>query len=96
MQEELLASAWNALKPGGFLAYVTCSPHNAETVALVDWLIRKFGKQVELLDAGQVLETINPQIKLNRRRKTVQLWPQVHETDAMFMALITKSEQPGR
>lgn len=96
LQEELLASAWNALKPGGLLAYVTCSPHNAETVAVVDWLIRKFGKQVELLDAGQVLETINPQLKLNRRRKTVQLWPQVHETDAMFMALITKSEQPGR
>lgn len=96
LQEELLASAWNALKPGGLLAYVTCSPHNAETVAVVDWLIRKFGKQVELKDAGDVLESINPSIKLNRKRKTAQLWPQVHQTDAMFMALITKSEQPGR
>lgn len=96
LQEELVASAWNALKPGGLLAYVTCSPHNAETVAVVDWLIRKFGKQVELQDAGQVLESINPDIKLNRKRKTAQLWPQVHETDAMFMALITKSEQSGR
>lgn len=96
LQEELLASAWNALKPGGLLAYVTCSPHNAETVAVVDWLIRKFGKQVELQDAGEVLHTINPGIKLNRKRKTAQLWPQVHESDAMFMALITKSEQSGR
>lgn len=96
LQEELLASAWQALKPGGLLAYVTCSPHNAETVAVVDWLIRKFGKQVELLDAGSILHKINPELKLNRNRRTAQLWPQVHETDAMFMALLTKSDQQSR
>lgn len=96
LQQELIASAWKALKPGGLLAFVTCSPHNAETVAVVDWLMRKFGDQVQLQDAGQVLESMNPQLNLNRRRKTVQLWPQIHETDAMFMALITKSAPTGR
>jgi 16S rRNA (cytosine967-C5)-methyltransferase len=95
LQEELLASSWQALKPGGLLAYVTCSPHNAETVAVVDWLKRKFGSSVELVDAGQVLGDIMPGLPLNRARKTVQLWPQVHETDAMFMALLTKSRNPN-
>jgi 16S rRNA (cytosine967-C5)-methyltransferase len=90
LQQDLIESAWNALKPGGLLAYVTCSPHSAETVSIVDWLIRKHGTQVELLDAGGILHEISPDLALNRKRKTVQLWPQVHETDAMFMALITK------
>jgi len=90
LQQELLESAWQALKPGGLLAYVTCSPHSAETVSIVDWLMRKFGSEVELLDAGAVLREMNPGLKLNSKRKTVQLWPQVHDTDAMFMALLTK------
>ena len=91
LQEELLLSAWNALKPGGYLAYVTCSPHTGETVSVVDWLMRKFPNQVQLLDAPAVLEKLQPGLELNRNRKTVQLWPQVHDSDAMFMALITKS-----
>ena len=91
LQEELLGSAWEALAPGGLLAYVTCSPHTGETVSIVDWLMRKYGSQVELLDAKQVLHKVKPELRLNPNRKTVQLWPQVHETDAMFMALITKS-----
>ena len=91
LQQELLASAWLALKPGGLLAYVTCSPHSAETVSIVDWLMRKFGEEVQLLDAGSVLHSINGDLALNRKRKTVQLWPQVHDTDAMFMSLLTKS-----
>lgn len=91
LQEELLASSWEALAPGGLLAYVTCSPHTGETVSVVDWLMRKYGSEVELLDAKQVLHKVKPELQLNPKRKTVQLWPQVHETDAMFMALITKS-----
>ena len=93
LQQDLIESAWNALKPGGLLAYVTCSPHSAETVSIVDWLIRRHGTQVELIDAGGVLHEINPDLALNRKRKTVQLWPQVHETDAMFMALISKRSE---
>jgi 16S rRNA (cytosine967-C5)-methyltransferase len=93
LQQELLASAWLALKPGGLLAYVTCSPHSAETVSIVAWLMRKFGDEVQLLDAGSVLHSVNGDLALNRKRKTVQLWPQVHDTDAMFMSLLTKSGQ---
>lgn len=96
LQQELIESAWGALRQGGILAYVTCSPHSAETVSIVDWLIRKYGSEVQLLDAGEVLSSLNPELKLNRNRKTVQLWPQVHETDAMFMALLGKQETRTR
>ena len=90
LQQELLESAFNALKLGGIIAYVTCSPHTAETVAVVDWLVRKRGGSVELLDTNETLERINPRLKLNRNRKTSQLWPQIHDTDAMFIALIKR------
>jgi 16S rRNA (cytosine967-C5)-methyltransferase len=91
LQEQLIESAWLALKPGGVLAYVTCSPHSGETISIVDWLERRHGSQVQLLDATAVLHKLNPELNLNMNRKTVQLWPHINGTDAMFLALITKS-----
>ena len=41
LQRELLASALDAVKPGGVVAYVTCSPHVAETIAVVEDVMRK-------------------------------------------------------
>ena len=90
LQEQLLQSAWDCLKPGGVLAYVTCSPHLAETNAIVDWAKRKL-IGLELLDSNGVLENINPNLHLNRNRKTAQLWPHIHQTDAMFIALMAKT-----
>jgi 16S rRNA (cytosine967-C5)-methyltransferase len=91
LQQALINSAWLALKPGGVLAYVTCTPHSGETLAIVDWLERKYPSEVGLLNATQVLTELNPNLELNRDRKTVQLWPHINGTDAMFIALISKS-----
>ena len=91
LQEELIESAWIALAPGGVMAYVTCSPHAGETVSIVDWLERKHPGEIELLNATAVMHRINPQLQLNSNRKTVQLWPHINQTDAMFVALISKS-----
>jgi hypothetical protein len=38
-----------------------------------------------------ILHQLNPALKLNKERKTVQLWPQIHGTDAMFIALLQKA-----
>lgn len=91
LQTRLISSAWQALKPGGVLAYVTCSPHVGETVAIVDWLLRKHANEASLLDSPNTLLEINPELQLNVQRKTAQLWPHVNDTDAMFIALIAKS-----
>jgi 16S rRNA (cytosine967-C5)-methyltransferase len=91
LQQALINSAWLALKPGGVLAYVTCTPHSGETLAIVDWLERKYPSEAGLLSATQVLTELNPNLELNRDRKTVQLWPHINGTDAMFIALISKS-----
>ena len=98
LQQELFESAWAGLKPGGVLAYVTCSPHPAETTAIVAWAEKKYGDQLELLNANEVLSRVSPalgedqRLRLNKARKTAQLWPHIHGTDAMFIALARKNK----
>ena len=83
LQRELLASAEKALKPGGLLAYVTCSPHPSETVAQVDWV----QKQLRNL---QLVKVTSSHIPAEEGRLTVQLWPHIHGTDGMFLAMFEK------
>lgn len=90
LQRQLLNSAIDAVKPGGVVAYVTCSPHPAETTAVVSDALRK-REDLELLDAGAVLDSVSLTGHLGAGHElTAQLWPHVHQTDAMFLALIHK------
>ncbi|WP_347110812.1 transcription antitermination factor NusB [Paenarthrobacter sp. S56] len=90
LQRELLASAIDAVKPGGVVGYVTCSPHPAETTAVVSDVLAK-RDDLELLDAGKALDDASLGGNLDAGHgMTAQLWPHVHRTDAMFLALIRK------
>lgn len=90
LQRELLASAIAAVRPGGVVAYVTCSPHPAETTAVVSDALRK-RDDLELLDAGAALDAVSLTGNLGAGHdSTAQLWPHIHGTDAMFLALIRK------
>ncbi|MFJ5696131.1 RsmB/NOP family class I SAM-dependent RNA methyltransferase [Arthrobacter sp. NPDC093125] len=90
LQRDLLRSALDAVKPGGVVAYVTCSPHPAETTAVVSDALRK-RDDLELLDAGDALDAVSLTGNLQAGHElTAQLWPHLHQTDAMFLALIRK------
>jgi 16S rRNA (cytosine967-C5)-methyltransferase len=90
LQRALLKSALEAVRPGGVVAYVTCSPHPAETTAVVTDALRK-RDDLELLDAGAVLDGVSLTGNLGAGHdSTAQLWPHIHSTDAMFLALIRK------
>jgi 16S rRNA (cytosine967-C5)-methyltransferase len=97
LQQSLFLSAFDALKPGGVLAYVTCSPHVAETRGVVSDALRRLGDAAELLDTAQVVQSVAvenldlPDSTADGPGSTVQLWPHRHGTDAMFIALIAKS-----
>lgn len=92
LQEELLAAAISATKPGGYIAYVTCSPHLAETAAVVRRVLR--AHPVRVLDAAETCRALAPELDLVPRQlgegAAVQLWPHRHGTDAMFLALLQK------
>jgi 16S rRNA (cytosine967-C5)-methyltransferase len=76
LQRELLAAALRLVRPGGVVAYVTCSPLPAETSEIV--------AGHDLLDARAAF----PGVDQLGAGPTVQLWPHRHGTDAMFCALI--------
>lgn len=97
LQGELLDAALAAVRPGGVVAYATCSPHPAETVAVVEDALRRH-PDARLLDTGAAIERVSiAEVAAAQSLgdgTTVQLWPHVHRTDAMFLALITIDE-PG-
>ncbi|WP_043994062.1 RsmB/NOP family class I SAM-dependent RNA methyltransferase [Leifsonia xyli] len=93
LQAGLLDSAVAALKPGGLLAYVTCSPHIAETRSVVtDALRRHEGALRPARTAEAVQAFAREPLDLAGDPALVQLWPHRQLTDAMFIALLTKAE----
>ncbi|WP_345802514.1 transcription antitermination factor NusB [Microbacterium sp. AZCO] len=94
LQTELLSAAVVALKPGGIVAYVTCSPHLAETSGVVGEIRRSFGDAIEELDARAVLTALadtDPRLPEQADgSKRAQLWPHRHNTDAMSISLLRK------
>ncbi|MCC2592952.1 RsmB/NOP family class I SAM-dependent RNA methyltransferase [Tessaracoccus sp. OS52] len=83
LQRDLLRSAISLTAPGGVVAYVTCSPHRAETRDVVAEVLAD-GGLVELLHASDYL----PPDADAGEGDFVQLWPHRHGTDAMFLALL--------
>jgi len=90
LQKNLFKASWDSLLPGGVLGYVTCSPHLSETTALVTWAESQYRGDLELLPANAILNEINPNLGLDVTFRTAQLWPHIHGTDAMFIALFRK------
>ncbi|MGP6171134.1 RsmB/NOP family class I SAM-dependent RNA methyltransferase [Microbacterium sp. A204] len=91
LQAQLLSGALDALTPGGIVAYVTCSPHLAETSGIVSEVIRTRDDVIEL-DAAAVLSGVvkSPIDLASNDAGHVQLWPHRHGTDAMFLALLQR------
>jgi len=91
LQTRLLDAAVAALKPGGLLAYVTCSPHPAETREAVVGVLTRH-PELTAVDT----RTIAADIATSRLGPGVgpalQLWPHEHGTDAMFVQLLSKVE----
>jgi 16S rRNA (cytosine967-C5)-methyltransferase len=85
LQTGLLASALASVRVGGVVAYVTCSPHTAETVAVVDAAAAR--DDVEVLPVAALF----PEVPGIERGDHGQLWPHRHGTDAMFMALLRRT-----
>ena len=90
LQSNLLDAGIKALKPGGVIAYVTCSPHLAETKVIVEGALKKWKGAVERIDTPAVVASFTREEADLPDTPHVQLWPHRHSTDAMFIQLLTK------
>ncbi|MGO4534253.1 RsmB/NOP family class I SAM-dependent RNA methyltransferase [Leifsonia sp. 2MCAF36] len=94
LQAGLLDSAVAALKPGGLLAYVTCSPHVAESRGIVADALERHAGVLEQEETATVVQGFAAErLDLGGDPATVQLWPHRHLTDAMFIALLRKRSE---
>jgi 16S rRNA (cytosine967-C5)-methyltransferase len=89
LQRSLLRSAINAARPGGLIAYVTCSPHVAETRAVVGE-VTAARDDVLLLDAPALLSEVPDLACPGPGGRYAQFWPHLHGTDAIFLALLRR------
>lgn len=88
LQRALLDSAVRATRPGGVVLYSTCSPHLAETEFVVKDVL-KAHPSVRLEDVRPLLrDRAGAQLEQTGTGPTVQLWPHLHGTDGMFLALL--------
>ncbi|MFE5139919.1 RsmB/NOP family class I SAM-dependent RNA methyltransferase [Streptomyces fagopyri] len=88
LQRGLLRTALDSVRVGGVVGYATCSPHLAETRAVVDDVLKHYENgSAELLDARPLLQDV-PALGDG---PDVQLWPHLHGTDAMYLALIRRT-----
>jgi 16S rRNA (cytosine967-C5)-methyltransferase len=85
LQARLLDRALDAARPGGVVMYATCSPHVGETRGVLAHVLEH--------RPGDELEDVRPLlggVPHLGPGPHVQLWPHLHNTDAMFLALIRR------
>ncbi len=85
LQRSLLASAIDSCMFGGVVAYVTCSPHRAETIAVIDQILQQ-RDDVTVIPAGPLVPELDA-----ADGDFVQMWPHRDGTDAMFLALLRRN-----
>jgi 16S rRNA (cytosine967-C5)-methyltransferase len=90
VQTRLLDHALDVCRPGGVVAYVTCSPHLAETAMVVDDVLRRRDDAVQE-DAPALL----PEVPDAADGAALRLWPHRHDTDGMYLALLRKRSRPS-
>jgi 16S rRNA (cytosine967-C5)-methyltransferase len=89
LQRRLLDTALESVRPGGVVAFVTCTPHLAETRAvLADVLPGR--PDIEVLDAPAILAEV-PGLACPDDKRYAQFWPHRHGTDAIFLALLRRT-----
>ena len=85
LQRELLRSALGSVRIGGIVGYATCSPYLAETRSVVADVLR--GHAAEWIDARPLI----PGVPGLGDGPDIQLWPHLHGTDAMYLALLRRT-----
>lgn len=96
LQHELLRSATRHLAPGGVIAYVTCSPHIAETREVLETHLASHPELEELDTKSIISELVRTPIEFSPGddSRAVQLWPHRDGTDAMFISLMRRTQKP--
>jgi 16S rRNA C967 or C1407 C5-methylase (RsmB/RsmF family) len=95
-QKQMLASGFEALKPGGVLVYSTCTMEPEEDEGVISWLLDNYkGARVEEIKldikrSPAIVEfedaRYNPEVA-----KCLRIWPQDNDSEGFFVTKISKA-----
>ena len=99
VQQSLLEAAWTMLKPGGHVAYATCTFNPDENERNIVWALDRFPDMmvVPISDLRNGLQPGRPEWAGNRREVAgaVRIWPHLMEGEGLFVTRLQKKQQSG-
>ncbi len=97
-QIALLSAAVEALKVGGEVVYVTCTMAPEEDEAVLEELLERYPKAVEIVAPPRRIKVKAPALReapgqrFSRQvRRAVRIWPHLYQTSGLFAARIRKT-----
>ncbi len=97
IQKQLIATAFDILKPGGILVYSTCSLEPEENEEVVDYLLKRY-QNASLKEISLNLAHSEPIIEFDGKtyssdvKKCLRIWPQDNDSEGFFVAKIKKEQ----
>ena len=92
LQSALFDRAVRALRPGGVMAYVTCSPLRSETRDQLESAMSRHLGVLEPIDARPLVASLGAMTESDfGSSPDVQLWTDIHGTDSMYVALLKRT-----
>mgnify|MGYP001182500151 CR=1 FL=1 len=91
-QAAILAEAAHFVRPGGRLAYMTCSVLEAENKTQVDKFLRESLISFNLITISKEISKMN-RLRLDNADEMLQLTPRIHQTDGFFVALFERHSE---
>lgn len=88
VQRQILANAWDALAPGGWLIYSTCTFNRAENEENLEWLVTEFGARPHSIPQLSVVDGIERGIATSH--PCYRFIPGRIEGEGLFIALVRK------
>jgi len=97
-QKTLIDTAFLLLKPGGTLAYSTCSVEPEENEGVIDYLITKYPDEISVEEIKLDINRSNPILQFEKFSwdsevmKCLRIWPQDNNTEGFFVAKMKKND----
>ncbi len=87
LQREIVADAWQCLKPGGLLIYSTCTFNAKENEENVEWAVQELGAQCVALPTDKAWNITGA---LTGNAPVCRFLPGISRGEGLFMAVLSK------
>lgn len=88
LQQEILSTVQNYVKPGGTLVYSTCTIHPAENMDNVHWFLEKYPEYTLKDIRGSLCTELMQDVQEDG---CLQLLPGIHQSDGFFLAVLQRA-----